>query len=511
MGGKMDEKIKTAIKNVARNRMEKKYAEDSEFCKAKFDARYGAEWNVSSKNESEQKKHIINTMMYDDIKRLRYHVENNFGLGVAFRLESYLPEKEMLENFFDFYLEYVLDEEKGLLCDAKGKKSPNQHVVQCIKKNIIKYGYENYYDYVIDYRNRLIKKDLKNKFIDNKRMGALYLGIGRSDITKIGNEGWSTKEIWLEGINYIDKYFENLTESLKEQMEHSDDIDFYGNYLMGKMELEWLLILCDHALGRVGVRNEFVSSLEKQFREAFVYAEKVVGKYEKLIGDNLKPDIFKDYAILYYIEIAENENRIMRDLLKYLYEVTSKDTRKRYGEITAGIIDEEKYMKTALFIERGVRYDSQKLNEKMEFAYEFGVALNEAMYCEYPLDRAINLVAFVEEIYNYDRIVKIPYAKNGKEYNMVSMAHNLVKGKYEKYNNRGEEIIILNEKVKRGIDCRIWGKDHYLLKNKLYSSIYDVEHKIFEKRKEDKKFIYLLPFYWYEVLNFLNKGTAWSE
>lgn len=92
-------------------------------------------------------------------------------------------------------------------------------------------------------------------------------------------------------------------------------------------------------------------------------------------------------------------------------------------------------------------------------------------------------VIFIEEIYNYDRIVKIPYAKNGKEYNMVSMAHNLVKGKYEKYNNRGEEIIILNEKVKRGIDCRIWGKDHYLLKNKLYSSIYDVEHKIFEKRR----------------------------
>lgn len=503
------EKIETALKSVARKRMEKKYEENSEGCKDIFDVRYGAEWDLSGKTELEQREHIIKTLMHDEEKRLKYHVESRFGLGKAFHLSKY--SEESLENFFDFYLDYVLDEKMGVLFDTNDKKCPNQHIAQCIQKNIIKYGYEKYYDYILEYRDRLLEeRNFANKFKSIQPIGAEVLGGVIRDLRTIGDNGYEPEIVWLRGLKYLECCYNGLAPKLIEQMTQAVDIDFYRNYIMGKMGLECLLVLCDQVLECRNFKKEFIADLETQFEEALKYAEKVVENKKKIIESYTEKDIFKDYAILYHVAIAERENRITYNILKSLHELTKDDVRKAWYQIMPEW-DGNKYVKFTLFEERGKRYDFQRYKEKMKFADELCVALNEAMKCNYSTNQEVACVSLIEEIYNYDKDVWVECNDKTKKYNMLTLAHNLVKGKYKVYNNRNEEVILLNEKIKRGIDYRIRGKDFYLIKNKLYRSVYDLEYKIFKKRENDTEFINLLPFYWWEVVKYLLISATWSD
>ena len=110
----------------------------------------------------------------------------------------------------------------------------------------------------------------------------------------------------------------------------------------------------------------------------------------------------------------------------------------------------------------------------------------------------------MDEIYFYDREIKIDIGGKAKQYNMLSLARDFVNGK----NIRGKETIIINLKVKRGIDCNTYGKEHYLLKNQLHRHIYTLERKLLEEKKNDKNFIYNMPRYWCAILEYLFERTV---
>ena len=76
----------------------------------------------------------------------------------------------------------------------------------------------------------------------------------------------------------------------------------------------------------------------------------------------------------------------------------------------------------------------------------------------------------------------------------------MVAGEFDKYNNRNAEVFMQNEKIKRGIDCRIRGQKYYRDKNTIYRKLYDIERNIWEEMQLSKKGFMYIPVFWYEFI-----------
>ena len=293
-------------------------------------------------------------------------------------------------------------------------------------------------------------------------------------------------------------------------------IDVYECYLFGMVVFEWVLVSIDQVIENQKSYECCLKDIEKELDSAFEETKKniLTGTCDPMI-EYRNYDIFSDYAMSYYLEIAKNENKIMSEVLYTLYCKTEQDNRRTYYEIIGEYEGNknakqigEYYIKRALFKDFGKNYDLHKMKDYKKNARALCKELNGAMKSELSIDNVITFVAFIEEIYKFDKEIEIEIEGKKIKYNMVNLAHRMIAGDFHKYNNRNAEVFILNEKIKRGIDCRTIGQKKYRDKNVLYRKLYDIQRKIWEEMQLSKKGFMFIPVFWHEFIDNLYKKIA---
>lgn len=524
--------INDACTNAAYRLMEIDYNDDPKFWIERVKIEYdGNMQRYNAKSDEEKKDKIIRFYLRNYKDRIKTCIKSNFGLSddcetgskkvlyKGFDLEDY--EQKDLEDFFIFYIKEILDSEKKLLRGEQIKKGelsysiPNRNAGKKLKSNEIELDYEKYFDYIIQYRNEMLRINMTSDTIDDYRKNKNWYWSAKERIRNI--DGKDALDIWEQGLEIIEQF-------IKDDMMMDNGICSY--FEIGKNTLECLLTLVDEVFRSKYWNQQIINILEKYLDGAFEAVQNTMKEeFEEDFNQGIEEkDVFKEYAIMYYLGMSERESQILIRELEKLYELTTNDTRKGYiieldernilplsmsdslsdQQIEEILLSEEtvnKFTKMALCTEKGRKYDGKRVEEKFKTAKQLCKCLNKAMYTKLDFNNPTTRIAMVEEIYDCDKILDLGDGFN--TYNMEKIAHDMVKGKYEENHNRNAEVFILNEKINRGIDIRTYPKEHYLQKNKLQQFIYDIEKKIFDERKHVKKYIYKFPVYWLLIIQYL--------
>ena len=505
---KCESKVEKAKNIVAEKIALEQYNADSNVEGDVYNKGEGDDGSFEDLKDDEKRELVVPALAKNVMARMKYSIEHRFGLENKFDIDRYPMED--IEKFIEFYFLKVLDEETGLIREnekASGDR-PNRKIAEYVKKPSIQFGYERYFDYIIENRNRILKLEKPEMtFKQIKDEGATLLGFWYDNIRKLGKESYDGYVMWKKELEFVHTYIQDMYyEKFQPYYLKGESIDVYECYLFGIVMFECMLVCIDQVFESRKSYEWYIRDIEKQLDLAYEETKQHIldGTCDTII-EYRNYDIFSDYAMSYYLEIAKDENKIMSAVLYTLYCKTEQDNRRTYFEITRDKVgtdkqQEEYYIRRALFKDFGKNYDLHKIKNYKKNAGALCKALNESMYSDLTIDNGIGFVAFVEEIYNYDKEIEIDIDGKKLKYNMVNLAHRMIAGEFDKYNNRNAEVFMLNEKIKRGIDCRIRGQKYYRDKNTIYRKLYDIERNIWEEMQLSKKGFMYIPVFWYEFI-----------
>lgn len=432
----------------------------------------------------------------DKGKKIEKNIKNKFGLDGEFDLTRF--DNKDIKEFLLFYENEVLACPENIFRNdrAIGESYPNIRVASYCKKYDLRHNFENLYDYVVDYRNKKVDEDDRVNLIREIDINAWMMDELTNFIQEL-NVYRSIEEVWEMGIISIIGWINQKLNNLDERERKNYYIYYTISIIIEELILSLITYIMDEICDYTGC-EKIKSDLEKAIKDINIIIDTAV-----LDKKSEMKDIFQTYAMIYYLNIIEREKETIEAILKKLYSLTLTDDRKPFLSIIPCIKD-KKILQEYLYEHGKERYENERMKLKVGDAYDVGEKLKKVTKVYINTSNPIHIKAIMDEIYFYDRKIMINIGGKTKQYNMPSLAKAFVKDN----NIRGKETIIINLKVKRGIDCNTYGKEHYLLKNKLHTYIYTLERKLLEEKKNDKNFIYNMPRYWCAILEYLFERTV---
>ncbi len=432
----------------------------------------------------------------DKQKKIENNIKDKFGLLEEFDLSRF--DNKDIKEFILFYENNMLASTENIFRNdrAIGKESPNIRVASYCKKYDLRHNFENLYDYVVDYRNKKVSEEDRVNLIKEIDVNAWMMETLTNFIQEL-NVYHSIEEVWEMGIISIIGWIKHNLNNLGERERKNYYIYYAISIITEELILSLITYIVDIIMDYTGC-EKIKSDLEKAIKDINIIINTAV-----LDKKSEMKDIFQTYAMIYYLNIIEREKETIETILKELYSLTLTDDRKPFLRVVPHIKD-EKILQEYLYEHGKERYEKERMKQKVGDAYNVGNMLKKVTKVYIDTSNPIHIKAIMDEIYFYNRKIEINIGGKTKKYNMPSLARAFVKGK----NIRGKETIIINLKVKRGIDCNTFGKKHYLLKNQLHRYIYILERALLKQKKNDKNYIYNMPRYWCAILEYLFERTV---